>query len=342
MKKALLLLCFLLLFLVGVGVYKIYVKKSTFVGPLGGLGKKNTEKPLERYSFDNLRKQSFSPQSITLGKPIKDDADFTSFPFYFLVDGKKVSGLMNIPKTPGTYPVLVMFRGFVPKEIYTPGEGDRRTAEYFVKQGFITLTADFLGYGQSDPESQDPMEGRFQTYTTALQLLASVKTLNTTLQATESGTIRADTEKIGIWGHSNGGHIALSVLAISAKPYPTVLWNPVSKLFPYSILYFIDEYEDHGKGLIQLVANFEKDYDAEKYSPPNYYTYITAPIQLDQAVDDEEVPIRWSNELNDTLTKLGIDVTYYTYPGENHNYNNGSWPLVVSRTAAFFATQLNN
>ena len=83
---------------------------------------------------------------------------------------------------------------------------------------------------------QDVFEERFQTYTTAMNLLAGIEKWE-----------RAG--KIGIWGHSNGGQIALTVLEISQKEYPTVLWAPVSKPFPYSILYYTDEAEDRGKAL---------------------------------------------------------------------------------------------
>ncbi len=339
MRFLLLFVSFLLIFILGIGIGKTYFQNTSFVNPLGKVIEK-VQHPLEKYTFAHLRKTSFPPSVISLGDVVKEETDFSSIKFYFLVDGKKVSGLMNIPTTAGIYPVLVLFRGFVPKETYTSGEGSRRTAEYFAKQGFITLAPDFLGFGDSEKGSENGMEDRFQTYTTGLTLLSSIKNLNKTLEATESGSIQADTTKVGIWGHSNGGHIALSVLAISGKPYPTVLWNPVSKPFPYSILYFTDEYDDHGKALRKFVADFEEDYDVEKYSPPNYYKYITAPIQLDQAVDDEEVPLRWSNELNTTLKELDVDVTYNTYPGENHNFTNGSWQKVVTNSSGFFKEAL--
>jgi len=131
-------------------------------------------------------------------------------------------------------------------------------------------------------------------------------------------------------------------LAISGKNYPTVLWAPVSKPFPYSILYFTDEFDDHGKALRRAVADFEKDYDIEKYSPTNYLSWINSPIQLHQAVEDEAVPKRWSDQLNQELKKLNKDITYYTYFGENHNFNNGSWGLAIQRSINFYNEKLRN
>lgn len=307
---------------------------------MGDIADKITEKPLEKYSFENVRKTKFAPSVISLGDPLKDGEDFSSYTFYYLVDGRKVSGLLNIPKKAGVYPLIVLFRGYVEKDAFTTGEGTRRTAEYFAQHGFITLAPDFLGYGDSEDGSHDSLEDRFQTYTTALTLLSSLQNLNTTLEATQSGTIKADTDHVGIWGHSNGGHIALSVLAMTKKPYPTVLWNPVSKPFPYSILYFTDEYDDHGKGLRKILADFEKQYDIEKYSPTNYYKDITAPLQLYQAEDDEAVPLRWSDELYNTLNDLDKEIEYTTYPGENHNFNNGSWEKAILTSTDFFKKEL--
>lgn len=338
MKWIAIIICGMIGIVGGFFFYKIVVTKKGVIQNFDQVREKITEKPLDKYSFDSLRKSAPKASTISLGKVIKDDPDFTSFMFYYLVEGKKVSGLMNIPQKPGTYPVILMLRGYVDKDMYTPGEGTRRTGEYFAKNGFITLAPDFLGFGESEGLSGDSLQDRFQTYPTAVTLLQSIPNLNKTLAATKSGTIQVDPEKIGMWGHSNGGHIALSALAITEKPYPTVLWNPVSKLFPYSILYFTDEYDDHGKGLIRILADFQSEYDSEKYSTPNYYKYITAPIQLDQAVNDEAVPIKWSNELNQTLVDLKKEVTYTTYPGENHNFNNGSWETVVKKSSDFFRT----
>lgn len=324
------------LIVVGIAVGYQYLPKTSILSPLGKI-KNISKKPLEKYTFKNLQKTKFPPSRITLGRTLKeDDKAFISQMFYYTVDDKKISGLINVPKEEGTYPLLVCLRGFVDSSIYTTGEGTRRTAEEFARNGFITLAPDFLGYGESDNPSQDAIEERFQTYTTILTLLSSLNNLQNGLDASYSGKLKADVLHTGIWGHSNGGHIALSVLAITGKSYPTVLWNPVTKPFPYSILYFTDEYEDHGKALRKVVATFENDYDIELYSPTNYYDWIRAPIQLHQALADEAVPLRWSDQFYKTMKAMEKDIAYFTYPGESHNFNNGTWPVAIERSVAFF------
>ncbi|MDO8657447.1 MAG: dienelactone hydrolase family protein [Candidatus Levybacteria bacterium] len=368
MKKGILISVIISITVLSGLIFISFNKQIKIVSPLGDLSKIK-EKPLEKYTFDNLRKTNFTGSEISIGKLLKDGDGFSSYMFYYYVKDKKVSGLINLPKNDGTYPVVVMIRGYVDHDKYSIGEGTRRSAETIASSGFITLAPDFLGYGESDNPSNSSIEERFQTYTTALTLLTSIKNLNRGLESiscnSDSGqarmtsfwgasatpeskvnknclstNVKADIDKIGIWGHSNGGHIALSVLEISGKSYQTVLWAPVSKPFPYSILYFTDEFDDHGKALRRAVANFEKDYDIEKYSPTNYYSWINAPIQLHQGEADEAVPLKWSDLLSETLKKLNKDVTYFTYSGENHNFNNGSWPTAIQRSINFYKEKL--
>lgn len=295
-------------------------------------------KPLEKYTYENLSKATFKQSEITLGDVIKDDPDFTSQIFSFSVDGKKVSGLANFPKKPGTYPVIVMLRGFVEKEIFQSGVGTQRAGEYFAKNGFITLAPDFLGYGQSDNPSELAIEERFQTYLTTITLLKSIPNLETPLTAVKSQSL-PDPERVGIWAHSNGGQIALSVLEIIQEPYPTVLWAPVSKPFPYSILYYTDEFDDHGKALRKVVAEFEKDYDSEAYSLTNFLDRIQAPLQLHQGTADDAVPFKWSDILSESLKNLDKKIEYFKYPGADHNLTPG-WDIAVSRSLAFFQKNL--
>ncbi len=336
MKKVFATIGFIVIIVIAFIVVKRF-SVTKIISPLG-TGGNIPIKTLAQYSFPSLHLSQFSDGSIVIDKVIKDNPVFASYLYYSYVNGKRVSGLMNVPKTAGQYPVIILIRGYVDKKGYVPGYGTLRDGEYLAQNGFITLAPDFLGYGFSDPAPKEPMEDRFLTYVTVMDLISSLKNLNRSL-ADKLLPVRFDGIHTGIWGHSNGGQIALSILEISGATFPTVLWAPVSKPFPYSILYYTDEVDDHGKALRQVVANFEKDYDSEKYSLTNYFSWIKAPLQLDQGTADEEVPQKWSDELADILEKKGIKIDYYTYPGEDHNFDRGSWTTVIERTLQFYKEQ---
>lgn len=302
-------------------------KKFELLSPGGGLVEKDQPKPLEEFSFESLAQKKYLPSAINLEKLLEENPKFFSYLLSYLSDGKKVSGLAHIPKKASEknkLPVIVMLRGYVDQQNYQTGMGTKRAGEVLAENGFITLAPDFLGFGQSDNPKNDVFWERFNRPVQVLNLLASIKTLP-----------QADEEKIGIWAHSNGGQIALSVLEISQKNYPTTLWAPVSKSFPYSILFYTDEFDDQGKLMRQKIADLEKDYDLDKFSITNYFDQIKAPIQLHQGLNDQAVPYWWSDSLAEKLKSLKIKINYYQYPGADHNML-GSWQKVVNRDLAFF------
>jgi dipeptidyl aminopeptidase/acylaminoacyl peptidase len=305
-----------------------YISSLATISPLS----KMLEKPLEKYSILRLSGRIFTGSQIVLDEATATMSAYTVYAFHFTSDNKKITGIAHIPNTATSEnkkPVIVQFRGYVDREKYFPGEGTQRSAEVYAANGFISLAPDFLGYGGSDMPSTDVFEERFETYTTALNLLASVSTLP-----------MADPDRIGVWGHSNGGQIALTALEILGRPVPAVLWAPVSKPFPYSILYYTDEVPDHGKLLRKELAKFEEQYDAEQYSLANYVSRITGSVQIHQGSADTEVPIAWSDTLAKTLEASSSAVNYFVYPGTDHNMLPDAWNTVISRDVTFFEKYL--
>ena len=315
--------------LLGVGVY-LYVTntqdRAATLSPLSLV----KELPLEKYSILALRNRTFSPTQIYFDEIIATKSGYQAQLFHFDVDGKKATGLAHIPMTPESkkMPVIVQFRGFAPKETYTSGVGTQHSAEVYATNGYISLAPDQLGYGGSDmPGDETVFEERFQTYTSALQLLSSIQTIPF-----------ADPSHIYLWGHSNGGQIALTINTIlGERGYPATLWAPVSKAFPYNILAYTDEFDDGGRALRRELSKFENDYDVDAFSFSNYIASLVSPIQIHQGEADIEVPVWWSDEFVETLRGQRTPIRYFTYPGMNHNMS-GPWDTVVARDLEFFRT----
>ena len=110
---------------------------------------------------------------------------------------------------------------------------------------------------------------------------------------------------------------------------------PVSKPFPYSILYYTDESDDGGKLIRKELAKFEDQYNTDLYSITEYFDRIKAPIQLHQGTYDDAVSKDWSNTLIKTLKNQGLTPNYFVYPGADHNLQ-PSWNSVVARDLMFF------
>jgi alpha-beta hydrolase superfamily lysophospholipase len=241
-----------------------------------------------------------------------------------------------------------MFRGYVDQKLYSTGTGSRPAASYFAKNGYMTIAPDFLGYGGSDSESGNIFETRFQTYTTAISLLKAIeqmksdKTVLSVSNAIENpsriSTRFSTFEYLNLWAHSNGGQIALTTLEVTKSSYPTTLWAPVTKGFPYSVLYYTDESDDGGKFIRKEISKLENIYDVDNYSLSNYIENINAPLQFHQGGEDDAIPMEWTDEFVYRLKTLGKEVTYWKYQSADHNMR-PNWDLVVERDLNFFKTE---
>jgi dipeptidyl aminopeptidase/acylaminoacyl peptidase len=286
----------------------------------------NKPRPLEKYTIENLSKTNFASSKINI------DGNLFNFTFDPTLSGKnekKVTGLINYPDGNESFPIVVLLRGYVDQSIYTTGTGTKRVGEYFSENGYITLAPDFLGYGGSDIESSNIFEARFQTYTTVLTLLKSINKENFP---------QWDNKNIFIWGHSNGGQIALTVLEITGEKYPTVLWAPVTENFPYSVLFYTNESDDRGKFIRKELSKFESEYDVDKFSLTNYLDKINAPVEYHYGTNDDAIPTEWRDRFVKQMKALNKDFTNYNHPGADHNMN-PLWGDVMSNTRKFFENQ---
>lgn len=300
---------------------------------------------LAKYNFENLRKRENKASEIkkigeVLGvesgrEDLRQKGKFNGYGFEskaisFESEGKKVTGMMNVPLTPKSnkMPAIIMIRGFAEKEGYFIGSGSWKVADELARNGFVTVSLDFLGYALSEDESSDILEARFEKPVSVLDLIESVKKMDI-----------VDPLKIGIWSHSNGGQIAMSILEITGKRYPTVLWAPMTKPFPASILSTSAELDDNGKLVKDRVDAFEKEYDSKLYSIDNFYNWISAPILLHQGTADEWCKVSWQQDLTNKLKSLGKEITLDIRSGNDHNMKQ-NWDEVVKEDIEFYKKML--
>jgi dienelactone hydrolase len=291
-----------------------------------------TEIPIDysKYSFENLSKKVFKQREIIIGRLLKKGNNFNSYVFTYKSEEKTISGMINLPMGPGKFPVIVLIHGWADKEAYYPGYGTEKSANFLAENGFLTLSPDFSGYGTSDWEDEDILEARFSRPVEVLNLLSSIPSLD-----------KADPEKIGIWGHSNGGQIALSVLEITGQNYPTSLWAPVSLDFPECVLTYLGT-EEVGNIVKESIDKFLIINDPKKFSVGPYLEKITSLFIVHQADQDEYIEPLWTKNLVTKLKNNGLNVEYFTYKKENHNFNRykTTGEVLRQRDLEFFKKQL--
>lgn len=96
--------------------------------------------------------------------------------------------------------------------------------------------------------------------------------------------------------------------------------------------------------LSSIRENLQKTYGTPEENPsfwqsidPRFYLQnITGPIQLHQGLNDESVPVIFSESLKNDLIKNDKIVEFYTYEGGDHNISSPNFELAMQRSLDFF------
>jgi dipeptidyl aminopeptidase/acylaminoacyl peptidase len=122
---------------------------------------------------------------------------------HFYSEGARLAGILYLPDKAGTEggrAGIVLCHGFTGvKEFILP-----QYAEAFAEAGFVALTFDYRGFGESDGQ-----RGRLLWQEQAADILNAVTFLRTRSEA--------DPARIGLWGTSYGGALAPYVLAVDGR-----------------------------------------------------------------------------------------------------------------------------
>jgi pimeloyl-ACP methyl ester carboxylesterase len=268
-----------------------------------------------------------------------------------------VSARLSVPNTrpENIKGIVIMLRGHQHPGNYYTGKGTENPARGYLRSGWAVIAPDFFGFGSSSQTPPPFSLHQFYSTINAVELYKSLETVavstggNRSTQAVfvySSAVPQADRvslpenfKKIVLWGHSNGGQIALHFLIIIQKPVTTVLWAPVSLGYPESAGHY-------GMGG-EWVERFRRDYPANDFS---LYTYLDkiapdAHILLEQGDRDRAVPKVWSDNLAKAIEEENlrrertgrgkINLRYEIYPNADHNLN-PYWNTVLPRDAAFW------
>ncbi|MCL1814476.1 MAG: alpha/beta fold hydrolase [Treponema sp.] len=256
-----------------------------------------------------------------------------------------ISARLSIPaiKLDSIKGIVIMLRGHQPPGGYYTGKGTENPAKGYLQRGWAVISPDFFGYGASSPT---PGPGQFHQFYSTINAVELYKSLEQPDFRFASAVSQANRivlpgafKKIVLWGHSNGGQVALHFLEIIQKPVSTVLWAPVSLAFPDSWV--------HYRGSIEWAEQFKKEYPPADFSLLVHLDKIApgTPILLEQGDKDYAVPKAWSDALalaiaaeNARRERAGrgkIELRYEIYANANHNLN-PYWSTVLPRDAAFW------
>ena len=305
--------------------------------------------PLQPFTLAALRARDYPGGVISVGDVLETTPSYTRRAFSYPSDGLTVTGVMNVPHGDGPFPVLVMLHGYYDRESYWSGMGTWQEADFFARQGFLTLAPDFRSWGASDVG-----DNRFASglVVDTLNLISSLASLP-----------QADPEQVALWGHSMGGGVATKVLALDSRVRVGVLYAPNSADDADLIARWgaacrpgdSEAAGDHcnpaeslaGLTAAEAGAYYAAALDAaslRETSPLYQLDRITAPVQIHIGTDDgaslAQTPPEWSFKLYEGLLAAGAEVALYSYPGQGHFLTGQSWTDMLLRALSFYQVAL--
>jgi pimeloyl-ACP methyl ester carboxylesterase len=300
------------------------------------------------YTIEGLREHDYQSGDINVGDVLEETDLYIRYAIDYLSDGLTITGVMQIPKVgKEPFPVIVMNHGFFSRLVYASGDGTDRAAEFLNRHGYLTLSSDYRSWGASDVGHSLFYSGLVIDVINLLNAIPSVP--------------EADSERIGMWGHSMGGGVTFKVLAIDSRVKAAVLYSTVSaddadiiaRWGPGCIGDYIEGERLYGcnssdilplslpSGLIQAYKDIARNPDLlRQVAALHHFDAVSAPVQINYGTKDgglfSGTPPEWSQKAYEALIDAGAQAEIFAYEGEGHSFIGDQWWAFMERSAHFF------
>ena len=290
--------------------------------------------PLE---ISAMRARDYPGSDIIIEDVLDPGVNYSRYYVSYLSEGLKIYALMTIPngEKPATgWPVVIFNHGYIPPDVYRTTERYIAYVDLIARSGYIVFRSDYRGHDRSEGNAG----GAYSRPDYTVDVLNAVAAMKKYPDA--------DSNRIGMWGHSMGGYITLRSMVISQDIKAGVIWAGVVASYP-DLLYnwrrgptaspdstprpgswrstFVDQY-----GSPEENPGFWNSISAN-----SYLTDLSGPIQLHHGTSDEDVPLEFSENLFFQMLDVGEYVEFYKYDGDNHNISK-YFSTAMQRTIEFF------
>lgn len=202
-------------------------------------------------SLPYIMSEKFDGRDLQLGVVEYTRDVYTRYHITYMSGNLRISGIMDVPKGDGPFPVVITAHGFVEPRYYTIGRGLKREQDYLARHGFVVLHPDYRNNDGSDKDANNNLR---------LNLGYTEDVINAIYAIRDSSFKFIDKRNIGLLGHSLGGGVALNMMVSKPgliKAY--VLFAPIS----------MDYRDNYNRWILNRAPGTMR-----KYGPPEMRTKI--------------------------------------------------------------------
>jgi uncharacterized protein len=286
-------------------------------------------------SLPALMDRQYDGRGLRLGEVLARTSAYTRYFVTYKSGALTISGIMNVPRGRGPFPVLVLNHGYIDPDVYTNGRGLAREQDYLARHGYAVLHTDYRNHAQSDDDPKNEMR---------LRLGYTVDVINAVLAVKASRLRSLDAERIGLLGRSMGGGVTLNALVV--KPGlvdAAVVFAPVSSDAGDNFNRWIRGEPERRQLADRIIAAYGAPERNRAFwrnlSARTFFDRVSEPVLIHHGTADDTCPIGWSRETFAALRRLGKDARLLTYRAEGHTFF-AAWPTSMRRTVAFLDRHL--
>ena len=303
----------------------------------------STPTPMNPLSVAYMREAEHPGSDIVIEQQLEPGVNYSRYLASYLSEGNKIYALLTVPmgeKPSSGWPVIIFNHGYIAPEVYRTTERYIAYVDNLARSGYIVFKSDYRGHGSSEGEAGGGYGSPAYTID-VLNAVASIKRFPD-----------ADSHRIGMWGHSMGGHVTLRTMVTTDDVKAGVIWAGVVASYPDLMTRWHRGTADNPEPTRppehpwrrwrdDLIADYGTPEENPDFwasiSPSTFVADLSGPVQLHHGTADEEVPLEFSETLYEEIQAVGGTVEFYTYEGDNHNLSN-YFVTAMQRTIEFFDT----
>lgn len=283
-------------------------------------------------SLEAFSRTAFDGRDLALGPVLASNDAYVRHYVTYRSGALRVSGVMNVPRGEGPFPLLVLNHGYIDPAVYTNGRGLKREQDYLARNGYAVLHTDCRNHADSDDDPDAELR---------LRLGYAEDAVNAVLAVRKAQLPNVDAARVGMLGHSMGGGVTLQVLtSVPDLIDAAVLFAPVSADAR-------DNFHRWTERRPEVAERIRAAYGGPDENPVFWYGVspmtrldrITAPVMLHHGTADESTPHAWAVTLDAAMRNAQKPMTFHSYDGEPHEFT-AAWPMVMARTVEFFDAHL--
>jgi dipeptidyl aminopeptidase/acylaminoacyl peptidase len=292
----------------------------------------DTSTPFNLVSVPALIQHRYDGRGLRLTRVLAREPAYTRHAVAYRSGRLTITGVMNVPSSPGRHPLVVIAHGYRNPARYTSGSMLEREQAVLAENGFVAFQIDYRNYASSTRE---------RAAFVARPLGYPADLVNAVRAVRRADLPFVDGDRVGLFGRSMGGGVVLDALV--TRPHlarAAVLYSPVSSEAA-------DTYHRWVEGDPGLRRRVEAAYGNPSTRPTvwrqasaaGYLRRVAAPVQIHHGTADPVCPVGWSEATADRLRAAGKEVTLYSYAGEDHRFERG-WDLFMLRAVSFLRSRL--